>query len=182
MFKNDKKSNVHLYIVIAILSILVIFLSIEVYGLHRYGIVHVRKIHTRELIVNDIPIETNYGDVYLCSGENVLLPLTKVLSSLGCDIEWLNDDEAAIVYGEKTYRLSLQELSLTEADSDDNIIVILPGNDYYYCEENKGDIILDDDTLNYISKLITGSELYIIPYSNDHAVVIYDFSYMGSMK
>lgn len=78
----------------------------------------------------------------------------------------------------------MQELSLTEADSDDNIIVILPGNDYYYCEENKGDIILDDDTLSYISKLITGSELYILPYrySDDHAVVIYDFSYIESMK
>lgn len=74
------------------------------------------------------------------------LPFIKILENMGFNVEWINENNAKIVYGNEEYVLNMSESTLFKMNEDINLIQASPGSYMTYSVLNK-EVVLDSETL-----------------------------------
>lgn len=121
------------------------------------------------LVVNGKTIVCDYLTIH---ENNAELPLTQVLTGLGADVVWLDNENAEVYFDGTKYSISLAEKSFMKSDSNMNYLDPPPGNDSYICIIANREIILDSNTLHgslYLAGLKTKIE---VDYQNQKVEVI----------
>ena len=76
-----------------------------------------------------------------------VLPLCKLLDSMGFDLEWIGNDRATFALYGTSYEIVISEGTLTKAGDEENYLICAPGNNHFVCYESSGDLMVDDNTI-----------------------------------
>lgn len=94
------------------------------------------------------------------------IPLTATLSTLGCQVEWVNEKSVEIRYNDTTYILNPSEQTLVKSGDSFNMIAVAPGAAHgLYCETLDREFIIDSDSVSYFLSQL-GAQI-TIDYEND---------------
>lgn len=109
----------------------------------RFGAKDGRLIVSKEDISADNYVKFHYTGVYL--------PLRATLEHLGVRVDWdANNNVILLCYEKKHYVFKPHTFELTEQGKEDNLLIIPPGMDYYYCKSINGRIVLDDEAMGLL--------------------------------
>lgn len=79
------------------------------------------------------------------------LPFVAILSSLGANVEWINNDSAKIKYKGEKYILDLKNKSFMREDGHSiNYLNCPPGSTGYYCKVANREVFIDSSTIREI--------------------------------
>jgi hypothetical protein len=113
-------------------------------------------VNGKEISNEEIKFDNEYAE----------LPLVKVLTGFGSNVEWLDNDTADIVYKGRKYSLNLKDNSLEEEENSFNLLMPPPGSTYYYCKAANREIFVDSHIIVVIM-YIMGEKIDInIDYDN----------------
>jgi len=100
-----------------------------------------------ELVINGQPILSDKTRIVAGNGE---IPVVETLAWLGVSVKWDSDVNATLVHGEKTLKLSLVDKTLIDLETGSNLLLMVPGGDYYCCDTVEQDVVVSEDTLHHI--------------------------------
>ena len=109
------------------------------------------------LYVNNIKLESDNHMVINKTYNYAVLPLIKILRSLGATVEWIEKGKAIIVYDDETYVLNALEYSLTLKNTEydcTNYIALAPGSAPGYYEMIEDDYLVGSKSVILFFDLI----------------------------
>ena len=99
------------------------------------------------------------------------VPALEVLTAIGADITWLDDEQAVISYKDNKYQLNLSEALLVEENDNFNLIEVPPDAKNYYCKAIDREIILDIETLRVMLELMGEKVMIDISYKDSLVLI-----------
>lgn len=107
------------------------------------------------LIVNGEIVEHKYNVGLNRDKSYAELPMITVLEHLGVTVKWRNDNEALIVFKDRSFNLNLRDHSVIENGKHYNIIITPPGTFHtgYYAVAGHELIIDSDSVRTFISNV-----------------------------
>lgn len=113
------------------------------------GYKNAKLVVNNEDITKDKYVKIGYTDAYI--------PFRAVLEGLGECVQW--DSQNKVVKfscNGKQYILNPQNVTLKEKDTGDNLLLTLSNDMYYYCEIIENRVIVNDNVMRVICRLIDG--------------------------
>lgn len=101
--------------------------------------------------VDDTKVNYNVG---IYKDQYALMPFINVLSSLGCKIEWVTEDNAIVTVDRKEYALDLEKLTFGFKGDDFNYLSAVYGKYGGVCRREADEIVVDSITLRCALQLI----------------------------
>jgi len=100
------------------------------------------------------------------------LPLTEVLKNMEFDVKWLDDNTSHITLKDEMYILKLNPVSLTQAESDYEILLYAaPVGGRSFCKVVDRELILDDVTIMYVMSYM-GIDVFVDINHNESIVYV----------
>ena len=132
----NTKTTIFLICTVIVVAVSIVFFCCVTTG---------RATHPKKgaLNINGVLIASDKIEIY---SNHAKIPLIEALACYGFSIQWVSEETAVLTHENKTLSLSLSEKALIDLDSGDNLLIMAPGSQFFYCDVSGRDIVVDTVT------------------------------------